>query len=315
MAGRARRDLRRRRSPSWPAGSRSTSLGSPTAPTHRPTRCSTSCAAARPSLIAGGWSGSGSRYGRRRTGSSLGGRTLYTWCTPDTLELPALLGQPARVESRCFATGEPLRVDVDPAGVRELEPDEAVVSMVLPDVCTSDFRPKLCDEQHFFSSATAAAGWHADRPKAIVVPVRSGFALTRLLVPDVPPPVTPCSIFQRSDSPVNRNEDFPSELFRPVPGPVRAFAHVPLDSCARLGVRARSNPLTRSRVRSRGRPLRRGSLAIHPLRAHLSGSSRSQRRRPHLATESDARAGRGTPHCAGRRPRRSSFRRRGSRRP
>jgi alkylmercury lyase len=111
----------------------------------------------------------------------LGGRTLYTWCAPDTLELPTLLGQPVRVESRCFATGETVRVEVEPNGVRKLEPEAAVVSMVLPDVCMSDFREKLCDEQHFFSSAAAAAGWHADRPEAIVVPVRSGFALTRLL--------------------------------------------------------------------------------------------------------------------------------------
>lgn len=111
----------------------------------------------------------------------LGGRTLYTWCAPDTLELPTLLGQPVRVESRCFATGKPVRLEVDPDGVRELEPEEAVVSMVLCEVCMSDFRQKLCDQQHFFSSAAAAAGWHAERPEAIVVPVRSGFALTRLL--------------------------------------------------------------------------------------------------------------------------------------
>lgn len=110
------------------------------------------------------------------------GRTLYTWCAPDTLELAVLLGQPVRVKSRCFATGEPVRVEVDPDGVRELEPDEAVVSMVLPDVCMADFRERLCDEQHFFSSAAAAEGWHADRPEAIVVPVQSGFALTRLLM-------------------------------------------------------------------------------------------------------------------------------------
>lgn len=111
----------------------------------------------------------------------LGGRTLYTWCAPDTLELPVLLGQPVRVESRCFATGDPVRVAVDPDGVRELEPEEAMVSIVLPKVCMSDFRHKLCDEQHFFSSVTAGAGWHSERPEAIVVPVRSGFALTRLL--------------------------------------------------------------------------------------------------------------------------------------
>ena len=112
----------------------------------------------------------------------LDGRTLYTWCAPDTLELAVLLGQPVRVESRCFATGEPVRVEVDPDGVHVVEPEDAVVSMVLPDVCISDFRQKLCDEQHFFSSAAAAAGWHAERPEAIVVPVRSGFALSRLLM-------------------------------------------------------------------------------------------------------------------------------------
>jgi alkylmercury lyase len=112
----------------------------------------------------------------------LGGRTLYTWCAPDTLELAVLLGRSVRVDSRCFATGRPVRVEVDPGGVRELEPEEAVVSMVLPEVCMSDFRQKLCDQQHFFSSAAAAAGWHAERPEAIVVPVRSGFALTRLLM-------------------------------------------------------------------------------------------------------------------------------------
>lgn len=111
----------------------------------------------------------------------LGGRTLYTWCAPDTLELPMLLGQPVRVESRCFATGEPVRVEVAPDGVRELEPEHAVVSMVLCEVCMSDFRQKLCDEQHFFASSRVSAGWHAARPEAIVVPVRSGFALTRLL--------------------------------------------------------------------------------------------------------------------------------------
>jgi alkylmercury lyase len=112
----------------------------------------------------------------------LGARTLYTWCAPDTLELAVLLGQRVRVESRCFATGEPVRAEVDPDGVRAVEPDDAVLSMVLPDVCMSDFRQKLCDEQHFFSSAAAASRWHAERPEAIVVPVRSGFALSRLLL-------------------------------------------------------------------------------------------------------------------------------------
>jgi alkylmercury lyase len=45
----------------------------------------------------------------------LDGRTLYTWCVPDTLLLPVLLGRPVRVEARCFATGDPVRVEVEPA--------------------------------------------------------------------------------------------------------------------------------------------------------------------------------------------------------
>jgi alkylmercury lyase len=112
----------------------------------------------------------------------LDGRTLYTWCAPDTLELPVLLGMPVRVESPCFATGKPVRILVGPDGIHEVEPEEAVVSIVLADACTSDFRQRLCDQQHFFSSAAAASGWQAERPEAIVVPVRSGFALTQMIL-------------------------------------------------------------------------------------------------------------------------------------
>jgi alkylmercury lyase len=112
----------------------------------------------------------------------LDGRTLYTWCALDTLMLPVLLGKPARIESRCFATGEIVRFDVDPGGVRELVPDDAIVSLVPLDCGVSDFRCNVCDEQHFFSSPAAATDWRAERPDAIVVPVRSGFALTRVLV-------------------------------------------------------------------------------------------------------------------------------------
>ncbi|MGH2871579.1 MAG: organomercurial lyase MerB, partial [Solirubrobacteraceae bacterium] len=109
----------------------------------------------------------------------LDGRVLYTWCAPDTLELPVMLGKPVRIESPCFATGETIRIGVDPDGVRAVDPEQAVVSIVTPDDCLSDFRERACDEQHFFASAEAAAGWQAERPGAIVVPVHDGFALTR----------------------------------------------------------------------------------------------------------------------------------------
>jgi alkylmercury lyase len=113
----------------------------------------------------------------------LDGRTLYTWCAPDALAFPVVLGKRARIESPCLATGETIRIELDPDGVRHVDPEEAVVSIVTPDVSLSEFRRRLCDQQHFFKSAAAAAGWLAERPAAIVVPVRDGFTRTRSLLP------------------------------------------------------------------------------------------------------------------------------------
>jgi alkylmercury lyase len=112
----------------------------------------------------------------------LEGRRLYTWCAPDTLELPALLGKPVRIESPCHATGEPVRIEADTHGVHKLEPEQAVVSIMLADACTSDFRERICEQNHFFCSEAAAADWHAERPEAIVVPVRLGFVLAQAMV-------------------------------------------------------------------------------------------------------------------------------------
>ena len=59
---------------------------------------------------------------------TVAGRTLYTWCAWDTLFLPALLGQSARVESPCPITGTAVRLEVEPSGVRDVDPEEVWVS-------------------------------------------------------------------------------------------------------------------------------------------------------------------------------------------
>lgn len=112
----------------------------------------------------------------------VGERSLYAWCAPDTLAFPVVLGRPARIESRCAATGESIRVEVTPVGVHAVDPEQAVVSLLAPNAGLSDFRRRLCDQQHFFSSAAVAGGWHAEQPEGIVVPVRDAFGLTRALV-------------------------------------------------------------------------------------------------------------------------------------
>ena len=110
------------------------------------------------------------------------GRQLYTWCAPDTLAFPVLLDLPARVESSCFATGEPIRIELEREGLRRVEPESAVVSVVTPAVGIADFRRHLCDNQHFFASPSAAATWKAEHPEATIVSVPDGFTLARRLV-------------------------------------------------------------------------------------------------------------------------------------
>lgn len=109
------------------------------------------------------------------------GRVLYTWCAPDALAFPAVLGIEAHVESPCFATGEPIRIEIGPEGVRSVEPAQAVVSIVTPAANLSDFRRALCHEQHFFSSPQGASQWQAAHPEAIVVSAADAFTLTRRL--------------------------------------------------------------------------------------------------------------------------------------
>ena len=101
------------------------------------------------------------------------GRVLYTWCAPDTLIFPAVLGRTAQVESPCPATGTTIRVTVDPVrGVTALEPATAVVTIVDPArVDTAAVRATLCNPQHFFATADAARDFAASHPGMLVLPV------------------------------------------------------------------------------------------------------------------------------------------------
>src|SRR5438105_3553591 len=61
------------------------------------------------------------------------GRLLYTWCAWDSLFIPELLGESARVESSCPQTKSRIHLTVTPRGVIDLDPAGAVVSLVTPD--------------------------------------------------------------------------------------------------------------------------------------------------------------------------------------
>ncbi len=111
----------------------------------------------------------------------IGERQLYTWCALDTLMYPSLLGEAATVVSPCRTTGEPVRVDIDPEGVRAVEPEDAVVSLVVPEESCATIRSNFCNEVHFFASREAASGWLGDHPGALIVSVQEAFEIGRLL--------------------------------------------------------------------------------------------------------------------------------------
>src|ERR671933_482144 len=108
------------------------------------------------------------------------GRTLFAWCALDTLLFPVLLGRSASIESPCRGTGEPVRVEVTPAGIEAVEPPSAVVSIVAAQDL-ANIRSVGCNNTHFFSSPEAASRWLEKHPEATILSVKEAFRLGGLL--------------------------------------------------------------------------------------------------------------------------------------
>ena len=80
-------------------------------------------------------------------------RTLYTWCAWDTLFLPELLNQPARVTSTDPVSGTVLELDVTPEGTHTRGPHEVWMSFLMPSVgMGKTIVSSFCHYIHFFAS-------------------------------------------------------------------------------------------------------------------------------------------------------------------
>ena len=110
----------------------------------------------------------------------LEGRTLFAWCALDALLFPVLLGRPASIESPCRSTGEPVHIEVTPAGIEVVEPPSAVVSIVAARDL-ANIRSVGCNNTHFFSSPEAAYRWLERHPEATIVPAEDAFRLGWLI--------------------------------------------------------------------------------------------------------------------------------------
>lgn len=108
------------------------------------------------------------------------GRPLWAWCSVDTLFLPVVLGQEARIESVCATTGEPVTAVVGPDGVREVSPTGAVTSFLHPDGPVGhDVIASFCHHVFFFASEEAGEQWISDRNDLFLITLEQGFELGR----------------------------------------------------------------------------------------------------------------------------------------
>lgn len=115
----------------------------------------------------------------------IGDQRLYTWCALDTLMFPVLLGQSARVISRCASTGAPIFLTVAPDKVLAVEPAGATVSLVQPDAST-DIRRSFCCHVNFFASAAAGDSWVSQHEGGKVLTVADAFEVGQELARRMP---------------------------------------------------------------------------------------------------------------------------------
>lgn len=111
------------------------------------------------------------------------GHAMFTWCALDALSYPVILHCLARVESRCPVAGMPIRLTVTPERIEALEPEEAVVSLVLPEkAACCDVRGTFCDFGHFFSSPAAASVWQeSTHPEAMILALEDAYHVGKLV--------------------------------------------------------------------------------------------------------------------------------------
>lgn len=108
-------------------------------------------------------------------------RPLYTWCAWDTLFLPALLDEPAQVNSTCPATGAAVRLTVAPDRVLASHPQDVRVSFP-PAGQTSTARivESFCCHVHFLAGEDAATDWVRRHAATFVLDLDDAFELGRL---------------------------------------------------------------------------------------------------------------------------------------
>jgi alkylmercury lyase len=117
-----------------------------------------------------------------------GGRGFHAWCALDSLVLPQILGEDARIRSVCPVTGTPVSLEVTGNGEIRHAPSDLTVSVVVPQaegntggVC---LRPSLvgrrgffCSRVWFFVSREVGTRWLVSSAGAVLITPEEGLAL------------------------------------------------------------------------------------------------------------------------------------------
>ncbi len=113
-------------------------------------------------------------------------RTLWTWCAWDSLFIPEILGETARVETTVPETGETVQLVVSPEGIDSLEPETAVVSLLLPasaqfEESAANVMATFCHFVFFFASRESGQQWTAKHEGTFLYPLEDAVKLARRL--------------------------------------------------------------------------------------------------------------------------------------
>lgn len=124
---------------------------------------------------------------------------MWAWCAQDTLVIPIVLGQQARVVTTSPASKQTIRFTVTPHGVSDVEPAGVVVSWPLPGLIpganptdprrlaidpaqissVEQIWEAICQYSFVFGSLPEAREWFADRDDVVFFPLSEAFDVFR----------------------------------------------------------------------------------------------------------------------------------------
>lgn len=107
------------------------------------------------------------------------GKTVYTWCAWDTLFIPELLNATAHINSHCALSGDEIRLTISAKGIESAQPDQIVVSFLVPDEgeLKENITTSFCHYVFFFRSREAGEHWVTEHPGTFLLSLDDAFAV------------------------------------------------------------------------------------------------------------------------------------------